>query len=306
MLKTELPPQDVFTQDAIRNSVDANCLLGFVHGLPNAEYHGGPGLSNSEAELLRKSPQHFHALKRSDLPDWLAVDDDAEERAAFFAGTLCHCATLEPDAFSERYVIGPPLNKNTTAWKAFVESAKPKQAITRKQREVAHAQATALRGLADVADILDGGEFEVSGYWRDPATGVLCRCRPDCMNRGFGSATAPASMLLDVKTTKDASSLAVLRNTIARYGYHHQADWYSRGVEAITGAPVSGFVFAFVESAYPFACRVVELDPLALHVAREENDAALRLFAYCKAMDSWPGYPQAMEKVSLPRWAGGE
>ena len=306
MSETKSVTTGAVPKDEIANSQLGNWPLGFMCGLANADYHRSPGLSNSGLKLMRKSPGHYHALNGVELPEWMLEEDDSEMRASMFAGTLCHCATLEPEAFGDRYVVGPPLNKNTNAWKAFVESAKPKQVIGRRQYETARAQAAALRSVPDVAEILDGGEFEVSGYWRDPATGVLCRCRPDCMNRQFGSAAFPTSMLLDVKTTQDASSTTAVRNTIARYGYHYQADWYSRGIEAITGAPVAGFVFAFVESLYPFACRVVELDPDALAVARYDNDQALRLYAECERAGRWPSYPQAVEMVSLPRWAGGE
>jgi len=280
--------------------------LGFVHDLPNHDYHRGPGLSNSGLKLLRKSPWHYHSLNGIELPAWMLDEVDGEGSAAMFAGTLCHCATLEPFAFDDRYAIGPALNKNSKEWKAFVEAAKPRQVISRKQYEVARAQATSLRNLADVREVLDGGEFEVSGYWIDPATGVLCRCRPDCMNRGFGGTFAPSSLILDVKTTQDASTTAALRRTIANYGYHHQADWYTRGVEAITRRPVAGFVFAFVESTYPFAARCVELDRISLEIAREENDRALQVFAHCQRMDEWPAYRPGIETVSLPRWAGGE
>lgn len=279
--------------------------LGLVSGLSNEAYQVGPGLSNSGLKLLRKSPWHYHATHDLPRPEWLvAMEYDAETSAALFAGTLCHCATLEPGAFDARYVVGPDINRNTNAWKDFVKANAPRQAISARQFAVAHAQAASLRAVPAVAEILDGGEFEVSGYWIDKATGVLCRCRPDCMNRTFGTDESPAVMLLDVKTTQDASKAAV-RNTIARFGYHHQAEWYSRGIAQATGLPVAGFVFAFVESTYPFACSVYELDPEAYEVARRENREALELFARCRREGLWPGYSLEVDFVSLPRWAGG-
>jgi hypothetical protein len=111
-------------------------------------------------------------------------------------------------------------------------------------------------------------------------------------------------MLLDVKTTVDAS-IPAIRNSIARYGYHMQAEHYCRGIHAATGLEPAGFVFAFVESAYPFAARVVELDPETYEIARRENRDALALYARCAAANEWPGYSPAVELVSLPRWAGG-
>ena len=284
-------------------------LLGLVHGLPNQDYHRGPGLSSSGLKVLRKSPWHYHAIHALERPAWFADDFDDDTTTALFAGTLCHCATLEPAAFDLRYVVAPlkangkPMNKNSKEWATFVEN-EPRTVISAKQKAVAFGQAASLRAIPAVAEILDGAEFEVSAYWRDPATGVLCRCRPDAMNRTFGTPEAPAVMLLDAKTTTDASVPAI-RNSIARYGYHHQAEWYSRGIAQTTGLEVAGFLFAFVESAYPFAARVVELHPDAYMAARDENRQALELFAACERAGSWPGYSPEVEFVSLPRWAGG-
>ena len=279
--------------------------LGLVHGLPNEDYHRGPGLSSSGLKALRKSPWHYHAIHQLERPAWYADEFDADTTGALFAGTLCHCAALEPQEFDKRYVVGPEgVNKNTKEWKAFVAAQAPRTVISAKQHAIAHGQAAALRAVPAVAEILDGGEFETSAYWRDPSTGVLCRCRPDCMNRTFGTPESPAVMLLDAKTTTDASQPAI-RNSVARYGYHFQAEWYSRGIAQTTGLPVAGFVFAFVESAYPFACRVVELDPESYEVARRENRELLELYARCERIGAWPGYSPEVEFVSLPRWAGG-
>lgn len=277
--------------------------LGLVRSLSNEAYHRGPGLSSSGLKTLRKSPWHYHAKHHLPRPEWLDTLDE-DTTTSMFAGTLCHCATLEPAEFERRYVVGPALNKNTNAWKDFVRANAPRVIIDAQQYAVAYAQAAALRAVPAVAEILDGGECEVSGYWIDRATGVLCRCRPDCMNPTFGTPESPAVMLLDVKTTQDASRAAV-RNTIARYGYHHQAEWYSRGIAQATGLPVAGFIFAFVETLYPFACSVFEIEPEAYETARRENREMLELYARCEREGVWPGYSQEVEFVSLPRWAGG-
>jgi hypothetical protein len=286
------------------NSIAVPPPLGIVHGLPAAEYHRGVGLSQSSLKYLRQSPWHYRSVIELPWPEWFVEDDDETRKVSQFAGTLCHCATLEPLAFDRRYVVGPDIDKRTKDWKDFVKANADRQVISARQYAVAHAQAAALRAVPDVADILDGGEFELSAYWIDKATGILCRARPDCLNRTFGTPDAPAIMLLDVKTTADARKAAVSK-TIAHWGYHHQADWYCRGVAQATGLPVAGFVFAFVEQTYPFACSVFELDPEAYEVARRENRDALELLARCQRTNSWPGYPQACEYVSLPRWAGG-
>lgn len=282
--------------------------MGVLPNLSNQEYHEGPGVSNSGLKLLRKSPYHYAASKVP-LPEWLhgsgdESDDEATRKARMFAGTLCHCATLEPEAFDERYAVGPDVRRNTKEWKAAVEANPGRVLIKPRQKAVAIAQASALHVLEPVAEVLEGGMCEVSAYWRDEATGLLCKCRPDCVNASFGTVDEPAAVILDVKTTTDAGREAA-RVTVARYGYHHQADWYSRGFTIASGIPVVGFIFAFVENEWPFAVAVYELDPYSLEVAARENRQALELVAQCERTGLWPSYPADVQMLSLPRWAGG-
>jgi exodeoxyribonuclease VIII len=281
----------------------AEPVLGLVRNLAHDAYLKGPGLSNSGMKTLSKSPGHFAALHLLPLPEWLIEDEDYINTASpTFAGTLCHTATLEPEAFDQRYIVGPNIDKRTKEWKTFVAANAGRVVITERQKHTALAQAASLRAVPDVADILEGGECEVSAYWLDPTTGVLCRARADCLNLNFGKPGAPAAMLLDVKTTSDLSDDALAR-TVWTWGYHRQATWYSAGFAIAAGMPVAGFVFAFVESTYPFAVRLFELDDLAKAIGRRENRAALDLYARCVKEKSWPSYSPAVGTLSLPYWA---
>jgi PDDEXK-like domain of unknown function (DUF3799) len=275
---------------------------GVVHGMPNAVYQRVDAVSQTQLKAFRKSPFHFFARHARAMPEIFATDAETDE---MYAGTLCHCATLEPAAFAARYVVGPPVKTRAAkAWKDFVEAHPDREAITPRQHAVAMAQAASLRSIDAVAEILDGGVCEVSAFWTDPATGIRCRCRPDCANDTFGTVRDPRAMLLDVKTTRDASRRAV-QATIARYGYHHQCEWYSRGYELGRGIPVAGFVFAFVEADYPFAACVYEIDLEAWEIAARENRDALDALAECRREGRWPGYSAEVEAIGLPRWAVG-
>lgn len=267
-----------------------------VPDLDNGEYHRGPGLSSTGVRRFRRSPFHFRALAadREDRPD---LDDD--QTAAMFNGTLVHCATLEPAQFHLRYAIGPDVRKNSAEWREFVASAGTRTPITSLQAVRAMAQAEALRSLPDVAPLLSKGEPEQSAFWIDPDTGVLCKCRPDWVTP---VAHGTGSMLLDVKTTTDASEDAFAR-TVVNYGYHQQADWYVKGWGHASRRHVYGFVFAVVESTFPFAAASYILDDDALQQARRMNHKALRQFAECERRQEWPGYPKGMQVLSLPAWA---
>jgi hypothetical protein len=268
--------------------------LGIQHGLSSEAYHHGPGLSHSELKRLRRTPFHYHALLDPSAPA-------KEPTPAMFNGTLVHCALLEPEHFELRYVIAPDVHKSSNVYKEFAQRciSGGLAPITQQQRDAAFAQAKALRTLPDVAALLANGFPEVSAYWRDPSTNVLCKCRPDWVGPvGYGK----GAVLLDVKTASDASPEGFAKS-VANFGYHTQADWYCTGYELATGVSVHGMVFAVVESEFPHACAAYMLDDEALRRAREDNRAALNKYAQCSEADHWPGYPREIQVITLPRWA---
>jgi exodeoxyribonuclease VIII len=74
---------------------------GIYDNISNAEYHGGPGVSNSGLALIRRSPLHFRAAT-------LAANDNAtkESTAAQAIGTAFHALMLEPELFVRDYCLG--------------------------------------------------------------------------------------------------------------------------------------------------------------------------------------------------------
>jgi exodeoxyribonuclease VIII len=71
---------------------------GVYNDISNAEYHGGPGVSNSGLALIRRSPLHFRARQ-------LAANDNAHT-AAQAIGTAFHALLLEPESFYRDYCLG--------------------------------------------------------------------------------------------------------------------------------------------------------------------------------------------------------
>lgn len=266
---------------------------GLMHGLPSAWYHVGPGLNLSGIKRFRKTPFHFRALANpGDAPP-------AAPTPAMLNGTLVHCATLEPAEFDKRYAIGPEISRNSNKWRDFVADHPGMEVITHVQYQAAVRQAAALRALPDVAALLEDGSPEVSAYWTDEATGILCKCRPDWV--------APVAMgtgviLVDVKTASDASPEGFARSA-ADLGYHLQAAWYCEGYARASGLEVHGMVFAVVESAFPHAVAAYMLDDIALGKGHAALRTALTRFAECDRANSWPGYPAEIMTLQLPPWA---
>ena len=66
---------------------------GVFAGLSNAAYHGGPGISKSGLDLIRRSPMHYrHSLTVSREPT-------PDQRI----GTLAHTMILEPETVWDHY-----------------------------------------------------------------------------------------------------------------------------------------------------------------------------------------------------------
>lgn len=141
------------------------------------------------------------------------------------------------------------------------------------------------------------GTAELSVYWKDKETGVLCRCRPDFWT---------GNILVDLKSTDDASPDGFKRS-IAKFGYDTQDAFYQDGVAA-AGKPAQAFVFIAVEKGArvvdgkPLGVGVYMLDEASRAIGRAKYRDALRTYADCTASGVWPCYGDKVETISLPQW----
>ncbi|OZI74554.1 PD-(D/E)XK nuclease-like domain-containing protein [Bordetella genomosp. 12] len=264
-----------------------------IVGMPIEEYHGGPGISKTGLDRINVSPANFYDLTLN------PARPPEPERKGQLEGQLAHCAILEPAEFDKRYAVGPDVSRATKAWKEW-EASLPAGVIAIKpeQRETALRQAESVRRLPDVAEALAAGRPEVSAYWIDPDTGVLCRCRPDWVHPAGESGV----VLLDVKTFSDASPAEFARQ-VARKRYDVQAAFYTDGFARASGLNVLAFVFVAVETDYPFSSSAVMLDEDSLDAGRRKYQSDLARYADCLRSDVWPGYSTEIQVVRLPSWA---
>lgn len=266
--------------------------VGTVSALEMAQYRALDALSHSDLKRIRVSPYHYRASKMADAPNKKSSPQQ-------FAGTLAHCAFLEPDCFDARYPVGPDVSKNSNAWKSFVEQHIGSEIISARDREVAFAQAAKLAEHPEITRMLSwAGESEVSFFWMEDD--VPCKARADRVTHY--PEPNEGAVLLDVKTTGDARPEAFARS-IANFGYHIQAAFYARGWHMATGEHVHGVVFGVVENEFPYACACYALDDVSLQAANAECDRLVQVYRQCRDADRWPGYSDAIEPISLPRWA---
>jgi exodeoxyribonuclease VIII len=284
---------------------------GVIAGMSSADYFAlSDVLSSTGARKLSRSPLHFFGTTLDPQRPPQQPSD------AMLAGTLAHCALLEPDCLSSRYAIVPAsaprrpsvIQRNAKKpspesiyaiewWDTFAAEHAGAEIIDAEQLKTAHHQAASISKLPEIGPLLSAGEPELSAFWTDRATGVRCKCRPDWTSYGPGSA-----VLLDLKTTQDASEKAFSRS-IWNYRYDMQAAWYTDGYEQASGTMCMGFVFICVESDWPHAAAAYMIDDEFMAGARADNRRAIELYSECKRTNEWPGYSSAIQVLSRPAWA---
>lgn len=146
------------------------------------------------------------------------------------------------------------------------------------------------------AKLLEAGAAELSGYWHDAATGVRLRFRPDFLPDLPGR-----PIIVDYKTAASAHPRRFAKSA-ADYGYHQQAPWYIDGLTATTGAEDAAFLFIVQQKEPPWLVSVCQLDPDDVELGRQQNRAAIELYAQCVESGRWPGY-EGLSLISLPGWA---
>lgn len=265
---------------------------GIIHDLDINAYHSSPGISKTGLDRINRSPAFFYDVTLN--PD----RPPEKERGGQLEGQLAHCAILEPDEFEKRYAVGPDVIRSNKKWKEFEDSLPAGViGIKQEQYDTAMRQAESVRKLPDIAEALASGRPEVSGFWIDPETGVLCRCRPDWVHE-FDS----GCVVIDVKTYSDASPEEFAKQA-ARKRYDVQDAFYSDGFQIASGKEVMAFIFLAVESDYPYQSSAVMLDDISKGSGRGKYRENLNTYAKCIKSGEWPGFGEEIHHITLPKWA---
>lgn len=293
-----------------RWTVDAHIDPGLYRDIPHADYVADPviggSLSSSGVRRLlppRGTPEKFR---------WYADHPDAGKSSGVYdVGSAAHCEVL--GVGPEIVVVEGDGKKGPEVWDT--DKAKARVAEIRAAGGVPVKPSVAVQVREMAAALLRHGParrallfphgvtpaVEVTGVWVDPDTGVACRLRADVLH----AATAGGPVLVEYKTTDDASEVGCSRTT-AKYGYHRQGAWYRRGLAQLLGRPAADirYVIVWQEKDPPYAVHVTAPSPLDMERADRLNAAALKLYATCQASGRWPGYnDDGVTTTTVPMWA---
>ena len=265
--------------------------MAHIENLTNDDYHARPELSASMMQTFRERGPQFYESRY--LTKTIA---GTASTPAMDLGTATHCLTLEPGKFAETVALAPEVNRKTNdgkaVWAAFHERHKGFAILTHDQLETCKAMATAIKSHPVVRKLLSrDGKPEESIFWRDPATGLECKCRVDWHD----------SICLDLKTSRSVTP-AAFRKQAANLGYHRARVHYLDGIEALTGERPP-LLHVVVSNEPPHEVCVVNLVQFD-KIARPQVDWTRDRIAHRMERNDWLAeWQQHVVEIDPPTWA---
>lgn len=284
----------------------------------NTTYHGGPGLSSTGLKLLCKSPRHWQKKI-------VTIDPEVARESS-----LIHTAFLEPHLL-EVNCVTPPVGSRATKpvkilWERYWEEldslgflALPLDEVKKLKADESHLayndKPIVITGkdrykIQRIQETLEEypsykeklqGIKEQSGYetveWK--GMDVLCKVRPDVRNPEEG-------YMMDIKTSADCNFFSP---DVFKRGYQISASYYLDLGNAIDFniAEYKTFYWLVIEKEEPFMMRMFkeDINGRVLTMGRESYEYALDTYVDCKTSDIWPGYPERIENVRIPKYIAG-
>lgn len=274
--------------------------MAIVLKIPDDEYHSKTDhLSSSMLKKMAVSPSHCKAMMDGQESE---DDGDKEDSKALTFGRAVHSFLLEDESHFKSIFRVKKYPWNIKA--GIAEKAEFERngwtPVDGKQMEAIIGIKTSFDRHPIVQILMSSTNMqtETSILWDHNA--LPCRCKPDAM----GTHAEFGPWILDVKTCQSCLPHKFSADTF-KYGYDIQDVHYSRGYHAAFGS-VPTFYFFAVESKPPYACMLYQYDPEVRNHANNEWNRLVSDFVACQEAGIWPGMPENINLISLPRWKKGE
>jgi len=225
----------------------------------DSDYYGDwEYTTNSQLGYVKRSPSYYWKMRNGGKIDGPALR----------FGSLVHTLILEPEKYSENFVVFNPedrpekekgmTSKMNKEWKKRLDldcKEGRKYLMTMEQYELALKLKRKLNDCPEVKAILDNCETEVPKTWIDFNTMSKCKGKADIVIDG-------GDMLVDIKTT--GKDVVDFKKSAYRYAYHRQAAFYLDGFNA------KEFVFIVIESNAPHQIGIFRCSENFIDQGRQE------------------------------------
>lgn len=293
---------------------------GWHDGLEMQKYLDDPAVSASALWTLdQNTPAHLLDELRGPRET-----TDAKE-----LGSVVHTAVFEADQFDSRYVVMGQCEafkkkdgeRCTNAGSRYRDGSsfcgtkghdpygdEPTDpnihAVPESDRNAALKMKAALFADPTAGELLSAeGRREVTGFWKDPVTGLWCRIRPDLLidepqsvNPAYHFSTA------NLKTTGKSAHPERYWRDAEKMGTEFKAAFYLMGLRELCGWEPQNFFYPVVETNGSHQVIVFRMDDEALWVGEAAVRQALNRLADCVSSGRWPGYGPAIHRLKISDW----
>ena len=260
-------------------------LPGFYTDVDFSDYLADPAINNSALKIFSQSPAKFAYWKNNEKPG----------TPTQIEGSALHCKLLQPELFEIQFGKKPAPRANSSDRVKWDQANARAIALTQRQWDAVAGMADAFKNTpcTIAKDLLTEGTPELSIWFKDPITNLLCKIRPDFLR--------DEDVIVDIKSTKNGSPEGFFWE-IKRWGYNYQAAFYMKGLglayaaAGVTRRPKT-FIIIAIENFPPHEIAVYIIPEDMITEAQIQINANLEKYAECLKKDIWPGYPN---KIMIP------
>jgi hypothetical protein len=282
-------------------------------------------LSPSSISTYLKSPAQFQ---------WQYVlGNRPEQSQAMFEGEVLHKAILEPESFSEAFIVAEDkstfiqtidelkarietlgekpvkgkkgdlinqllaLDPSAKIWDVYLNELEEsgKRIVSKTLNDTCLAVQNRIKGHSWLSKALVGGKAEQWAHFQF-AEGVLLNMRMD-----FYNASHKQPIVLDVKTTRNAS-FESFQKEVWNNNLYVQAAIYVDAIEKITGVTPL-FAWVVVEKEAPNPVEVYSADFGLLEAGRAVYHKTISKIYNSYKSDDWSYNQNKIVNLNLPAWA---
>lgn len=264
-----------------------------------------------------------------------AINNPKKQTKRMDVGSAIHDSILTPKDFEANYALFPEpdnfdvvatefndyLDKNmpdkdyewcmtnfrkTKAWKEalkdFTRQFPDKTLLGAEDMEMVNAiQKNFQKRYGQFIEAQEEKHPEVSFVWTDKGTGLRCKGRADMLLKVKNKVGASEYLLIEIKTTEDASFVGFSRvsNT---FGYPFQVAFYNIGLEIILNEVVEHLTIV-VETKPPYLFHTFKYDEDDLFRCKDMIDTLLAKLAKGMKTGKFEGYNDSLDfpdSISLP------
>jgi len=245
---------------------------GIYENMSDEDYHNDPALGSSGLKTLLCNPQKFWYESRALNPKYEGLDTKACKN-----GRAIHTLLFQETLFDAQFTI-----------KEGKESSTMEGVLGEGEYDSMVKSVDVIRNHPRFSRLIIGGKAEISIFWRDKETGVMCKVRFDYLTQGSDA------WGIDYKSTNaDIWDVRSVSRTITKYGYDISASMYLEGMQKAGLGDHSTFMLLFQQKKPPYIPRTLLLDKEILDTSYPCFRKGLELYKY------------NIEKYGTTKWASG-